>query len=182
VLRDTPVPVLVTPGHQRPTGGLSEIAGQIGRVIAPVDLTESSRHQLVVAGGIAGGLSVPLIVANVLEPVFIAHDVRLAVSAAEGARRAHVEERLAEIVASFAPPIRAESIVLTGEPTEEIIKLAEVRQANLIVMGLHSSGLLGPRMGSVTYRVLCLTHALVLAIPPTVAAKAPARSADASSD
>jgi hypothetical protein len=36
----------------------------------------------------------------------------------------------------------------------------------LIVMGLHSSPLLGPRMGSVTYRVLCLAHRLVLAVPP----------------
>src|SRR5205085_392815 len=40
------------------------------------------------------------------------------------------------------------------------------RNAGLIVMGLHSSPLLGPRMGSVTYRVLCLAHRLVLALPP----------------
>jgi hypothetical protein len=33
-------------------------------------------------------------------------------------------------------------------------------------MGLHSSAVLGPRMGSVTYRVLCLAHRLVLALPP----------------
>jgi len=33
-------------------------------------------------------------------------------------------------------------------------------------MGLHSSPVLGPRMGSVTYRVLCLAHRLVLALPP----------------
>jgi hypothetical protein len=38
----------------------------------------------------------------------------------------------------------------------------------LIVMGLHSSGAYGPRMGSVTYRVLCQTDALVLALPPHV--------------
>jgi nucleotide-binding universal stress UspA family protein len=57
-------------------------------------------------------------------------------------------------------------VVLTGEPSEEIVELADVRDAHLIVMGLHSSGLVGPRMGSVTYRVLCLTHAMVLALPP----------------
>jgi hypothetical protein len=33
-------------------------------------------------------------------------------------------------------------------------------------MGLHGSPLLGPRMGSVTYRMLCLSPALVLAVPP----------------
>jgi hypothetical protein len=60
--------------------------------------------------------------------------------------------------------------VLTGEPSEEIVKLADARNRHRIVMGLHSSGLLGPRMGSVTYRVLCLTRALVLALPPVGAA------------
>ena len=45
--------------------------------------------------------------------------------------------------------------MLTGQLSEEIVKLAEAGAPSLIVMGLHSSGLLGPRMGSVTYRVLC---------------------------
>jgi nucleotide-binding universal stress UspA family protein len=67
--------------------------------------------------------------------------------------------------------------VLTGEPSEEIVKLAETRRANLIVMGLHSAGLLGPRMGSVTYRVLSLTRALVLAIPPAAVRSATAAGA-----
>ena len=44
------------------------------------------------------------------------------------------------------------------------------RHAGLIVMGLHGSPLLGPRMGSVTYRVLCLAPGLVLAVPPARAA------------
>ena len=34
-------------------------------------------------------------------------------------------------------------------------------------MGLHGSLLLGPRMGSVTYRMICLSPTLVLALPPT---------------
>ncbi|NOT25112.1 MAG: hypothetical protein HOP16_03315, partial [Acidobacteria bacterium] len=36
----------------------------------------------------------------------------------------------------------------------------------LVVMGLHGMPWLGPRMGSVTYRILCLTSTLVLALPP----------------
>ena len=39
VLRETSVPVLVTPTGQRPSPSLSEIAGHLARVIAPVDLT-----------------------------------------------------------------------------------------------------------------------------------------------
>jgi nucleotide-binding universal stress UspA family protein len=60
-------------------------------------------------------------------------------------------------------------LVVYGEPAEEIAKVASDRDAGLIVMGLHSSPVLGPRMGSVTYRVLCLAHRLVLALPPTAA-------------
>jgi nucleotide-binding universal stress UspA family protein len=56
-----------------------------------------------------------------------------------------------------------------GDPAEEIAKFAQSRHAGLIVIGLHASPLSGPRMGSVTYRVLCLTRTLVLALPPTVA-------------
>ena len=44
--------------------------------------------------------------------------------------------------------------------------MAHDREVGLIVVGLHGSPLLGPRMGSVTYRLLCLTKTVVLAIPP----------------
>jgi len=166
VLRETSVPVLVAPDNQRPGPSLSEIASHLKRVIAPVDLTSASPFQLTVAGGIAEALSVPMIIAHVLEPVFVPFSVRLVTPGAEAARRADAEERLAALATSLGPRVRAESMVLTGDPSEEIVKLAEAREANLIVMGLHSSGLFGPRMGSITYRVLCQTHTLVLAIPP----------------
>jgi nucleotide-binding universal stress UspA family protein len=67
------------------------------------------------------------------------------------------------------PDVAAEALVTYGEPAEEIAKVVHDREAGLIVMGLHSSPLLGPRMGSVTYRVLCVTRQLLLAIPPAPA-------------
>jgi nucleotide-binding universal stress UspA family protein len=145
---------------------LSSTGALVRRIVAPVDLTTNSAHQVTVAAGLAAALSVPLILAHVIEPVFIPFRVRLLVPGADAERRSEVEEQLTALAASAAYCAVTESVVLTGEPSEEIVKLAEVRDARLIVMGLHSSGLLGPRMGSVTYRVLCLTHALVLALPP----------------
>ena len=62
--------------------------------------------------------------------------------------------------------LHAEALVAYGDPAEEIAKVTRDRQAGLIVIGLHGSPMLGPRMGSVTYRVLCLAPALVLAVPP----------------
>jgi nucleotide-binding universal stress UspA family protein len=166
VLRETSVPVLVTRDGRQPFSSLSDLARRITRVLVPVDLTPESSHQLSVAQGIAAGLSARLITVHVLEPLFIPHRVRLALSGAEHQRRAQAEEKLAALVAAVGGPQRPESMVLLGEPSEEIVTLAEARSAGLIVMGLHSSGPLGPRMGSVTYRVLCQTDALVLALPP----------------
>jgi len=167
VLRETSVPVLITPDSRPPVSALSDIARFITRIITPIDLTSASLHQLTVAAGLAEALSLPLMVAHVLEPIFVPYSVRLAIPGVDAARRTDAMEKVSSMTASFASRVHVESIVVMGDPTEEIITLAEARRANLIVMGLHSSGLLGPRMGSVTYRVLCRTHALVLALPPT---------------
>jgi nucleotide-binding universal stress UspA family protein len=173
VLRETSVPVLVTRDWRQPFTSLSELARYITRVIVPVDLTQASAHQLSVARGIAMAISARLLAVHVLEPLFVPHLLRVALPGAEHMRRSQAEEKLAGFVASIDGAHAPESMVLLGEPSEEIVKLADARGAGLIVMGLHSSGLLGPRMGSVTYRVLCQTDALVLAVPPH-AAKAPA--------
>jgi nucleotide-binding universal stress UspA family protein len=166
VLRETSVPVFITPDAKPPVASLSAIAGHINRIVAPVDLTCASEHQLIVAAGLAEALSVPLIVTHVLEPIFVPYSVRVLMPGAEAARRVDAEEQLTRMTESYASHVHVEPIVVTGDPSEEIITLVEARQANLIVMGLHSSGVLGPRMGSVTYRVLCRTDALVLALPP----------------
>jgi nucleotide-binding universal stress UspA family protein len=166
VLRETSVPVFITPDAKPPVASLSAIATHINRILTPIDLTPTSGHQLTVAAGLAEALSVPLIVTHVLEPIFVPYTLRVLMPGAEAARRADAEEQVRHITASHASHVQVEPIVVTGDPSEEIITLVEARQANLIVLGLHSSGVFGPRMGSVTYRVLCRTDALVLALPP----------------
>jgi nucleotide-binding universal stress UspA family protein len=170
VLRETTVPVLVTPDDKPRVVSMTEMTRHIRHVLAPVDLTGASPTQVVVAADLAAALAVPLIVAYVLEPIFIPMSVRAAMPDSSGERRADAEVRLADLIESSAKGARTEAVILTGDPSEEIVKLAQVRNAGLIVMGLHSSGMLGPRMGSVTYRVLCLAHVLVLALPPAAAA------------
>jgi nucleotide-binding universal stress UspA family protein len=156
--------VLIASGDPPPATSLSQIGRHVNRVLAPVDLTPASRQQITLAHAIANALSIPLIVAHIVEPVFVPSRVRDALRGAEDARRTHAHETLSALVAETAP--QAELMVLTGEASEEIAALADARDANLIVMGLHSAGVVGPRMGSVTYRVLCMSHVLVLAIPP----------------
>lgn len=177
VLRETTVPVLITPEDRPSAASLSDLARHVNRVVAPVDLTGASAHQFSVAAGIARALAAPLILAHVVEPIFVPYSVRLAIPGVEAAQRAEAEEKLQALAARAPAGAAVESIVLTGEPSEEIIRLTEARRANLIVMGLHSSGAFGPRMGSVTYRVLCVTRAIVLALPPK---PAPPRATTAS--
>jgi nucleotide-binding universal stress UspA family protein len=77
-----------------------------------------------------------------------------------------VESELERVTAAMPAGRKTEALVAYGEPSEEIANVANDRDAGVIVMGLPSSPLLGPRMGSVTYRLLCLAHRLVLALPP----------------
>jgi universal stress protein A len=165
VLRETTIPVLVTPKGTEPIAAFSDMSRNVRCVIAPVDLTAASAHQVKIAAAIALGLGIRLVVAHVLESVYVPPRVRAAVPGAEGVRRAEAEARLLDLVESGPGRESVEPMVLSGDPSEEIAKLADARGAGLIVMGLHSSGLLGPRMGSVTYRVLSLARALVLALP-----------------
>jgi len=166
VLRETTVPVLITRETRPASTSLPEISRTIHRVLAPVDLTSASAYQVRFAATIAEQLRVPLIVAHVVEPIFVPMGVRRTLAGADAVRRAEVEAALTAIEGSIAPSVTTENVVSTGAPAEEIVRIADTRAANLIVIGLHSGGMLGPRMGAVTYRVLCSTKALVLALPP----------------
>jgi nucleotide-binding universal stress UspA family protein len=84
-------------------------------------------------------------------------------------------------VGSLPRDLHADALVGYGDPAEEISKIARDRQAGLLVIGLHGSPLLGPRMGSVTYRALCLSSGLVLALPPETL-KAPSPPVRAASE
>jgi nucleotide-binding universal stress UspA family protein len=174
VLRETTKPVLITPPLDPGPIRLEELRQQVRRVLVPVDLSPASVHQAQIARGISEALSATPILVNVIEPLKTRLAARLHVVGVEADRRAVAEERLAEIMATMPQTLHPEALVAYGDPAEELAKVARDRQVGLVVMGLHGSPLLGPRMGSVTYRLLCLTRTLVLALPPqTRAVEAP---------
>lgn len=167
VLHETSIPVLITPATAQRVASVTDVSRHVQRVVAPVDFTEASPRQVRTAAGIADGLGVPLLLAHVLEPMYLPPRVRLAIPDFDRDRRAAAERHLRKLSEACELSSSVETLVLAGDASEEITSVAEARRAGLIVMGLHSSGRLGRRMGSVTYRVLCLTRALVLALPPT---------------
>ena len=166
VLRETTVPVLVTPGTDTGPDSLVDVPRRIRRILAPVDLTDATPHQVVVARALGQALSVPVVLLHVVEPIRAATALQPRLAKVDAERRYRAEQELERTVEGMPRTVAAEPLVAYGEPSEEIAKVATDRDAGLIVMGLHSSPLLGPRMGSVTYRVLCLANRLVLAIPP----------------
>jgi nucleotide-binding universal stress UspA family protein len=170
VLRETTVPVLVTPGSDAGPTTLEDIPRLVRRVLAPVDLTAATPHQMEIARRLAEAINVPIMLLHVVEPVRTLSTALPRLSKVDAERRYRAERKLEEAVQNMPPGIKPEALVAYGEPAEEIAKVATDRDAGIIIMGLHSSPVLGPRMGSVTYRVLCLAHRLVLAIPPLPAA------------
>ena len=165
VLRETTVPVLATPPDYAPSS-LDEIRRLVGHVLVPVDLRPASAYQVQVARGLAEALGVPMIATHVVEPVRSPLAAKLHLPSIELERRTRAEDALKELLTTVPQKLNAEALVAFGDPAEEIIKVARDRKAGLIVVGLHGSPMTGPRMGSVTYRLLCLAHALVLALPP----------------
>ena len=179
VLRKTTVPVLAVPPDYEGVDTLADIRRLVGRVLVPVDLSAASRHQLDVGRGLAEGLGVPLIVAHVVEPVRSPLAAKLHLPSIEMERRTRAEDALNELLASVPRKLHPEALVAFGDPAEEITRVARDRSAGLLVVGLHGSPVGGPRMGSVTYRVLCLAHAPVLALPPARVETQPAAQAEA---
>jgi nucleotide-binding universal stress UspA family protein len=172
VLRETAVPVLVTPAADPGIVHLADAKQRIGRILVPVDLSGASQHHAQQACALGDVLDVPLLLVHVIEPLRSRHAVRHQLASLEADRRAVAEDGLAELVATLPPRRHPEALVAFGETAEELVKVARDRHAGLIVMGLHGSPPLGPRMGSVTYRLLCLSQAMVLALPPAPAGNA----------
>lgn len=174
VLRETACPVLVTPPLDPGVVGLEDAKRLLRRIVVPVDLTPASWQQAQVAAQVAETLALPLIFVHVVEPLKSPLAARLHLEGVEAGRRAVAEEGLEELVAALPRRLQMEGLVAYGDPSEELAKVARDRHAGLLVVGLHASPLLGSRMGSVTYRLLCLTHALVLALPPAAVASSTA--------
>jgi nucleotide-binding universal stress UspA family protein len=166
VLRETTVPVLVTPPVNPGAIHMEDAKRLLGRIVVPVDLSSASPHQIRVACGLADAVNLPIVIVHVIEPVRSRVLAPLNLTGLDSNRRAAAEEGLEKLVATIPPRLRPEALIVFGDPAEEAAKVVRDRHAGIVVMGLHGSPLLGPRMGSVTYRMLCLSPTIVLALPP----------------
>ena len=169
VLRHAEFPVLVVPPRAADLHSLDdlrELRG-IGTILAPVDFSPLSLRDAHIAAAIAGALSLPLQLVHIVAPPGVAGMLDRVRTSAMTRERAL--EQLAALRHELDANAAIDTVVLQGHPAEEIAALAERAHAGLLVMGLRgTSGALGPRPGSIAYRTLCLSPAMVLALPPVL--------------
>jgi len=143
---------------------------QIKSILVPTDFSESSENALNVGIAIAGRHGADIILLHVIER--FAHlqpsEVFLPEIQLMPDINYMIEYRLKEFSESIMKKtgIKVKSIVLNGQPFEQICKLAFEEKISLIVIGTHgTSGVRGLFMGSEAYRIVKNAPCPVLTIP-----------------
>jgi len=170
VLRESDIPVLVIESAVHGPASWPDMVAAVNRVLIPVDLLPGSEAHVRDALRVAETLGVPALVTHVIEPTRLPFARRQDGLRIDAERRARADEALEAMLNSAPSSRRPEALVAYGDPAEEIAKVARARHVGLIVMRLRAGDSPHGRMGSVTYRVLCVSHAAVLAVPPALAA------------
>lgn len=115
-------------------------------VVVATDLTDAARPALVRGRGHAEAIGVPLLVCHVVLDVFRSHPLLGDVRETETMLDAQVMRRAAELVtdqvgAVLRLPVGAYRVVVnSGDPADEIVRIAEAQQASLVVVGARPEG------------------------------------------
>ena len=165
VLRDTSVPVLVTPADLHPPTGVRDLAALIRHIVVPVDLTESATLLARIGARLGAAIGIPVLFVHVIEPVTLRHRWRGQLPSVQSEARSRAEAAMDLLIDDVGPHV--EPVIVFGEPAEEIARVAEIRGAGLVVMGLQQRGT--GRVGVIAYRILSRTDVPVLALPSVTA-------------
>lgn len=167
VLRHTSTPVLAVPFRGESTSASVESPVLRGLVLVAVDRGQQSQPLADAGSRIAKALQVPVVIVHVVEARRAPARWQATVAAQQETAMAEARHALSRLDVQSAEG-KVETVVVAGQPADEIAALAGTRRAGLIVMGLISGrGRLGARPGSIAYRVLTLAPVPVLVVPPT---------------
>jgi nucleotide-binding universal stress UspA family protein len=170
--------MLVPPGAVR---DLRPLAVPFSRIVCAVDLASTSRRAFDLALGLAEEADAHLTLLHAIEvpPELRARvtDGDIDVPAVRAAADAETLQQLRDLVPPYARTYcRVHTDVRAGRADRAIIEAAHERQADLIVMGVHSGGNAIDRLlfGSNTHAVLRVAPCPVLAVPAISAVQAAA--------
>lgn len=168
VLRGTTVPVLLAASDPGPRH-FDELIGNVAPILAPVDFGVGTALQVDVAGRIAEAFHLPMMLGHVLEPLKPLPLAGIDEGELLSERYRRACQGLQSLTVTARLPQSVETLIVTGDPPEEIAHWIREKHVGLVIMSLHDAIGGGPRMGSVTYRTLVLGRTLTLALPPTSA-------------
>ena len=117
VLRETPIPVLITPATDPGPGTLEEVRTAIRTVLVPVDLTPVTGTQVQIARGLAEALDASIVLTHILEPVAARPALYALVPHIDSERRQRWSGTLSRLKDSR---LRPEIVLGYGNPAEEI--------------------------------------------------------------
>lgn len=144
--------VLVVKGEKADRASIGSV--KIGKVLCPVDFSETSRNALNAARELADAFSAKLNVIYVF-PDYLIRKMRVMEDRDRTAKtlRERAENRLDGFLRGFS--LKEAGRVEEGEPGSEIVSFAEREDVDLIVMGARGLGFIqGMLIGSVTDAVL----------------------------
>ena len=135
VLRRTECPVLAVHAGAVSAPAVEHPGVQLRRILVATDFRESATAAMHWARDLASDISVPLVLAHVVEPIVVPPWWRALLDEAESDRVASGQRMLARLSASFRDT-HTDSVVSIGHPADTIASLAVERGAGLVVMGL----------------------------------------------
>ena len=168
VLRDTTLPVIVTPATDPGPESVEDWRRSVKTLLVPVDFSEYSRRQLRIARGLVEATSTGMVIAHVLERLSGHFAISDMLARAYATRRATAQRELEHLAALVAPQVSPALVLAEGDAATEIARIAREHGAGAIVIGLHAAPGTPRQMGTVTYRLLCQTPTVVVALPPSL--------------
>jgi nucleotide-binding universal stress UspA family protein len=141
----------------------------IKRIIVPIDFSEYSKKALRYAVEFARRFHAEIVLVYVVEPLVYPADFsigQIAVPSMEQDFLQHGKEQLAHLVETVvADAVAARSIVRSGKPFVEIIRLAREEEADLIIIATHGhTGIEHALFGSTAEKVVRKAPCPVLSI------------------
>ncbi len=163
VLRSAKVPVYIL-GPDVVDGAYRNFATRT--ILCAISLLEASPVVAAFAAELAAQHSARLILQHVIRP-----QERAEVLAGRTVDQIEAD-LLAMVPDRFRDKIAVQSIVVPGDPTEEVLYQARAQQADLIVLGAHgASAFAAISRNGVVYKVLAHSHCPVITLSPVVLAE-----------
>jgi len=145
---------------------------QIKRIIVPIDFSEYSKKAFRYAIDFSRTFSAELVLVYVVEPVIYPADFsfgQVALPSVESELWSKGSEQLDLLIEKEVPAdVYARSVVRSGKPFSEIIRVAEEEEADMIIIATHGhSGIEHVLFGSTAEKVVRKAPCPVLSIRST---------------